>query len=123
MSISSVSGFLGAVNQVGSSSSTRQNTPTSPLQNDLEQIREKGLSAWAHEQQMEKLKQKIRDQILSERKLSEDDLAAMPAVQRESVEAEIQKLIEEKILEALKAAIEEAARKGKTQAVLVDISV
>ena len=123
MSISSVGAFLGAVGSVGSTSSTRQNTPSSPLQADLDQIREKGLSAWAHDQQMEKLRQKLRDQILSDKKLNEEALAAMPDAQRDSVEAEIQKLIEEMLQQAMKTAVEEAASKGKTQAVLIDISV
>ncbi|MFN3878261.1 MAG: hypothetical protein ACK4MH_07780 [Brevundimonas sp.] len=123
MSISSVSAFIGAVGSVGSSLSAGQNQPSSTLDRDLDQIREKGLSAWAHDQQMEKLKEKLRAQVLSDKKLSEDDLAAMPTEQRSSVETEIQKMIEDMIREAMKTAMEEAATKGKTQAVLLNISV
>lgn len=123
MSISSVSAFLGAVSSVGSALSTRQNSPSSPLGDDLDQIREKGLSAWAHEQQMEKLKERLRAEVLAGKAMSEQDVAALPAEQQLSVEAEIEKMIVQKLQEAMQRAVEEAAETGQTQAILVDISV
>ncbi len=123
MSISSVSNLLGASTLTGFSSAPRQNKPASMLQSDLDGIREKGLRAWAHEQQLEKLKARLRDEILSDKKLRESDLAAMPTDVRNSFEAEIQKLIEQKLQEAVQTAVEDASSNGKTQAILVDISV
>jgi hypothetical protein len=123
MSISSVSGFLGGVGSVGQSESAGQNKPTSSLQNDLDQIREKGLSAWAHEQQMEKLKERFRDQVLSDKNMSESDVAAMPTEARATVEDEIAKMVAQKLQEAMEAQVKDAAAQGKTQAVLLNISV
>ena len=40
---------------------------------DLDQIREKGFSVWAHDQQMEKLKERLRAEVLSDKKMSESD--------------------------------------------------
>ena len=107
----------------GPSSSAGQNKPTSTLQNDLQQIREKGLRAWAHDQKMEKLKEKLRDQVLSEKKITEDGLAAMPSAQRAAIEGDIEKLIAEKLEEVMKGEVEKAAKEGKSQAVLLDILV
>ncbi|KDP93943.1 MAG: hypothetical protein KJ728_01075 [Alphaproteobacteria bacterium] len=123
MSISSVSSFLGSVGSVGQSASAGQNKPTSVLQNDLDQIREKGLSAWAHEQQMEKLKARLREQVLSDKNMSERDVAALPKEARATIEDEIAKLVAQKLQEALEAKVKDAAAQGKTQAVLLNISV
>ena len=123
MSISSVSGFLGGVGSVSQSVSAGQNKPTSVLQNDLDQIREKGLSAWAHEQQMEKLKARLREQVLSDKNMSERDVAALPKEARATIEDEIAKLVAQKLQEALEAKVKDAAAQGKTQAVLLNISI
>lgn len=124
MTISSVSQFLtgAAVADVGSL--TRQKSPTpSALASIREEIREKGLSAWAHEQKMETLKARLRPQILEQKDLSEAAIGAMPPDQQVSVEAEIEKLIADKLQDAMKAAMEEAAETGKSTAILIDIAV
>ena len=90
---------------------------------DLDQIREKGLSAWAHEQQMEKLKARLREQVLSDKNMSERDVAALPKEARATIEDEIAKLVAQKLQEALEAKVKDAAAQGKTQAVLLNISV
>lgn len=125
VSLSSVTPYLNAMQDAGLAPPTRQKTPTASLMpaSTVDEIREKGLSAWAHEQRMEGLKARLRTQILADKKISEQDLAGMPAEQRDSVEAEIQKLIEQKLKEALQKAVEDAAKTGKTEAVLVDIAV
>jgi hypothetical protein len=101
----------------------RQEKPPSILDRDLDKIREKGLQAWAQEERLEKLKDKIRQEILKDKKLTEDDLAAMPEEQRLSIEAEIEEIIAKMIEEAIRTAVEEAMKKGKTQGVVLDISV
>ena len=122
MSISSVSGFLGAMG-VTNAPAARQEKPTSALDGDLDEIRQKGLSAWAHEQQMEKLKERLRAEILSDRKLTEGDVAAMTPESRTSVEDEIARLIEQRLQQAMEAEVQNAAEQGKTQGVVLDISV
>ncbi|MFC5372107.1 hypothetical protein ACFPIF_06075 [Brevundimonas faecalis] len=88
---------------------------------ELDEVREKGLTAWAREQKMETLKAKLRAQVLADKKLSEDGLARLAPGERASVEQEIAKLIEQKLQEAMQETMEEAARTGKTQAVFLDI--
>ncbi|MDQ1154580.1 hypothetical protein [Brevundimonas sp. SORGH_AS_0993] len=126
MSISSVGGFQGAIGAmgfVGAANAARQEKPSSSLAGDLDQIRQKGLGAWAHDQQMEKLRQRLRAEVLSDRHMTEGDVAAMKPESRASIEDEIAKLIDQKLQEAMKAKVEDAAGKGKTEAVLLNISV
>ncbi|WP_299172623.1 hypothetical protein [uncultured Brevundimonas sp.] len=123
MSVSSLNGSIGNVASVGLALSTGKYQPTSSIQGDLDQIREKGFSVWAHDQQMEKLKERLRAEVLSDKKMSESDVAAMPAEHQATVEDEIAKLVAQKLQEAMKAKVQEAAETGKTTAVLVDISV
>lgn len=123
MSISAVSGFLGSLSSLSGSTSAGQKAPVAVASSDLDQIREKGLSAWAHDQQMEKLKQQLRDKILSDKKMSEGDVAAMPAEQRATIEDEIARLIMQRLQEAMETKVKDAAEQGKTQAVLLNISV
>ncbi|MFN6982952.1 MAG: hypothetical protein ACK4NU_13595 [Brevundimonas sp.] len=123
MSISSVSGFLGAMGTAGTPYLARQEKPASTLDRDLDKIREKGFQAWAQEERLEKLKDKIRQELLTDKKLTEDDLAAMPEEQRLSIEAEIEDIIAKMIEEAIRTAVEDAIKEGKTQGVVLDISV
>jgi len=123
MSISSVSGFLGSVGLANASQQARQERPASTLNRDLDGIREKGLRAWAKEQQLETLKQTLRASVLEDQNLTEKELAAMPDNMRLSAEAQVEDLIGRMIQEAMQAAVEEAAKTGKTKAVLLDISV
>ncbi|RZJ39936.1 MAG: hypothetical protein EON86_13435 [Brevundimonas sp.] len=89
----------------------------------MTEIREKGLSEWAREQKMEALKAKIRDQILGENRLTESGVAALPVQQRNSVEDQIAQLVQQKLEETLQRSMDDAARSGRTEAVLLDISV
>lgn len=125
MAISSVNGFLGGLAGLMGSSSARQNSPASinTARTEMDEIREKGLSEWAREQKMEALKAKIRAEVLSENKLTEDGVAQMSVEQRNSVEDEIARLIQQKMEETMQRSMEEAARSGKTEAVLLDIMV
>ncbi|MFN3558643.1 MAG: hypothetical protein ACK4UQ_05080 [Brevundimonas sp.] len=125
MSISSVAGFLGNLAGLSGTGSTRQNAPleASSARSDMTEIREKGLSEWAREQKMEALKAKIRDQILGENRLTESGVAALPVQQRNSVEDQIAQLVQQKLEETLQRSMDDAARSGKTEAVLLDISV
>ncbi|QYC10233.1 hypothetical protein [Brevundimonas nasdae] len=72
---------------------------------------------------MKKLKEKLRDQVLSAKKITENDLAAMPSAQRAAIEGDIEKLIAEKMEEMMKAEVKKASEEGKSQAVLLDILV
>ena len=122
MSISSVGSFLSSIPGFGQTEPARQNSPTVSLaRSEMDAIRDKGLTAWAHEQKIEALKEKLRAQILSDRKLSEEGIAGLSSEQRASVEDEIAKLVEQKLKEAMEQAIEDAARTGQTKAVFLDI--
>ena len=122
MSISPVSSFLRDVPGIGKTDPAGQNSPTvSPARSEIDAIREKGLTVWAHEQKIETLKEKLRAQILADRNLSEDSIAGLSSDERTSLEDEIAKLVEQKLKEAMERAIEDAARTGQTKAVFLDI--
>lgn len=122
MSISSVGSFLSGIPGFGATDPARQNSPTLSLaRTEMDAIREKGLTAWAHEQKIEALKEKLRAQILADRNLSEEGVANMSSEERVSLEDEIAKLIEQKLKEAMEEAMEEAASTGQTRAVFLDI--
>lgn len=94
----------------------------------LDEVKKKGIYAWAQEQKWEKLKEKIRAQIMSERGLTEDSLSGMNAADRQSAEASIQEEITRRIQEAMRTEFETKARQnaqeGKAAApAIIDISV
>lgn len=125
MSISSVSGFLGGLAGLMGSNATRQNSPVevSPARSDLDQIREKGLSEWAREQKMEALKARLRAEVLSDKGMSEQGVTGLPFEQRNSVEDEVARMIQQKMEETIQRSMDDAARTGKTEAILLDIVV
>jgi hypothetical protein len=129
MSISLVNGFLGAVGGLTGADPTRQNSPSSrsslqsAARSDMEDIRQKGLTEWAREQKMEALKAKIRAQVLSDKGMTEQGVAGLSNDQRTSIEDEIAKLIQQKMEEVIQQQMQDAARSGKTEAVLLDIMV
>lgn len=125
MSISLVSGVLGGLSGLMGSSSTRQNSPeaVSSARSEMEEIRLKGLTEWAREQKMEALKEKIRAEFLSQNKLTEEGVASLSTEQRGSIEEEIARMIQQKMEEAMQRSMDDAARTGKTEAVLLDIMV
>ena len=65
--------------------------------------------------------EKIRAQVLSDNKMSEQGLDSLPAEQKGSVEQEIARLIEQKLQEAMERSVQDAARRGQTQGVFLDI--
>ena len=125
MSISMVSGFLGGLAGLMGSETTRQNSPASvsTARSEMDEIREKGLTEWAREQKMEALKAKLRDEVLSSQGLTEQGVASLPETQRTSIEDEIARMIQQKMEETMQRSMDDAARSGKTKAVLLDIMV
>ncbi|HWW12218.1 MAG TPA: hypothetical protein VN018_06860 [Brevundimonas sp.] len=125
MSISMVSGFLGGLAGLMGSETTRQNSPASvsTARSEMDEIREKGLTEWAREQKMEALKAKLRDEVLSSQGLTEQGVASLPEQQRTSIEDEIARMIQQKMEETMQRSMDDAARSGKTEAVLLDIMV
>lgn len=124
MSLSLVSGFLGTIAGLSGAGTTRQNSPQlSAARSEREEIREKGLSEWAREQKMEALKAKIRAEVLSQNKLTEDGLRGLPTGELISIEDEIARMIQQKLEETIQQQVADAARSGKTEAVLLDIMV
>ena len=94
----------------------------------LADIRKKGIYAWAQEQKMEALKAKIRQQILADRKLDENQLKAMNPEDRASAETSIEEEITRRIKEAMQQSFEgqakQAAADGKPpKPMIIDISV
>ena len=90
---------------------------------EIDEIREKGFTAWAHDKKMEALRKRIEDEILAQRGLTEEGVAALPEADRTTVETEIARLIEERLQQTMEAQVEEAAQGGKTEGVLLNIMV
>lgn len=119
---------LGALGQVGTTDSARSTPPSAAelaatkaeaakvrQQSDLEQIRDKGIYAWAQEQKLARLKEKIRAEVIAERGGS-TDLAA--------IEGEVARRVQEAMGQALKAEASDAARRGEpAKPMIIDISV
>ena len=81
----------------------------------LDEIREKGIYAWAQEQKLEKLKEKIRAEVMAERD-GTTDVAA--------VEGEVARRVKEAMEEALKAEATVAAKRNEpARPMIIDISV
>ncbi len=94
----------------------------------LAAVRDKGVYAWAQEQKLEKLKEKIRQQVMAEHKMDDAALSRLDPAQRASAEKSIEDEIAERIQEAMKSALEgeakSAARQGKSPSpMIIDISV
>lgn len=80
----------------------------------LDEVRKKGIYAWAQEQRFEKLKARIREQVTS----------ANPDADPAEIESEITRQIREAIEQALKDEASAAARRGEPpKPMIIDISV
>jgi hypothetical protein len=94
----------------------------------LDEIKEKGIYAWAQEQKMEKLKERIRDQVMAKQGLDEKGLAAMEPEARAKAEAtieeEIARLVKQAMEDAMQGKVAKAEDEQKpTTAMIIDISV
>lgn len=94
----------------------------------LNEIKEKGIYAWAQEQKLEKIEAKARQLVLEKRGLTEDDLAKMPEDERAATELSIQEAIAQLVKEALQknmANKSAANADGQTSTgpMIIDISV
>ena len=92
----------------------------------LDAIRDKGIYQWAKEQQVEKLKEKIRAQVLQARGTSEADLAKLDPKARATTEASIEEEIARRIKEAMLQELEHQARSdqgGKQGPAIIDIRI
>lgn len=71
----------------------------------IDEIKEKGLAEWAHEQWLERIREKARQTALADLGLTEDDVAAMSP----EMQARIEELIKQVVDEAVRQATEKAA--------------
>ncbi len=80
----------------------------------LDEIREKGIYAWAQEQKLEKLKEKIEAEVRS----------ANPDADPATIDSEVARLVKEAMEEALKTEAAEAAKRGEpAKPMIIDVSV
>lgn len=93
----------------------------------LDAIREKGIYQWAQEVKAEKLKEKLRAEILESRGTSEGDLAKLDPKQRASTESSIAEELARRIKEAMLEMLENQAKadpEGKQAGpAIIDIKV
>ena len=95
---------------------------------DLDEVREKGLYAWAQEKKFEALKDKIRKEMEAEKGLDEGTLSAMSPEERakvmSSLEAEIAKRVQEVMRDTLTEEAKKAAKAGRpAQPMIIDVAV
>lgn len=74
----------------------------------IAEILEKGLVDWAHEKWLEKIREKARQSALSEMGLTENDLASLSPEMQEQIE----RMIAEKVDEAIRSALDDAAKEN-----------
>ena len=74
----------------------------------IAEILEKGLVDWAHEKWIERIREKARQAALSEMGLTEKDLASMTPEMQEQIE----RMIAEKVEEAVRTALDDAAKEN-----------
>ena len=80
----------------------------------LDEIREKGIYAWAQEQKLEQLKEKIEAEVRS----------ANPDADPATIESEVARLVKEAMEQALKTEAAESAKRGEpAKPMIIDISV
>lgn len=80
----------------------------------LDEIREKGIYAWAQEQKLEKLKEKARAEVM----------ASNPDADPATIESEVARLVKEAMEQALKTEATESAKRGEpAKPMIIDISV
>lgn len=90
----------------------------------LNEIKEKGIYAWAQEVKMEKLKERIREQVLDSRGMDEKSLASASDDVAKSIEEEIARLIKDALQKNLEGKVQQAAQDGQpTGPMIIDISV
>ena len=90
----------------------------------LDEVRQKGLYQWAQETKFEKLKEKIREQIMAERGLDAAGVDALNDDQRSSLEQEIAKRVQEVMQEAMSGEAKAAQAEGRPpKPMIIDISV
>jgi predicted component of type VI protein secretion system len=92
--------------------------------NLLNEIKEKGIYAWAQEVKMDKLKEKIREQVLDSKGMDEQSLANAPDDVAKSIQEEIARLINDAMQKNLEGRAQQAAQDGQpTGPMIIDISV
>lgn len=83
---------------------------------ELASIREKGFSAWVRDTQMEKLKEKLREQVMSEMGVDEDSMAQLSPVMQQILEQKIQEEVDKRLQE--EQAKQQQQQDGKNQSAL-----
>lgn len=92
--------------------------------NLLNEIKEKGIYAWAQEVKMDRLKEKIREQVLDSKGMDEQSLANAPDDVAKSIQEEIARLINDAMQKNLEGRAQQAAQDGQpTGPMIIDISV
>jgi hypothetical protein len=85
----------------------------------IDEIKEKGLAEWAHEQWLERIREKARQTALADLGLTEDDVAAMAPDMQARIEQMIKEVVEEAVRQAVEKAAGENGEKRSNQAMVV----
>lgn len=80
----------------------------------IDEIKEKGLANWAHEEWLKRIREKARQTALASMGLTEDDVAAMSPEMQARVEAMIKEVVEEAVRQATEKASGENGEKQQS---------
>lgn len=83
---------------------------------EMDAIKEKGFSAWVRDTQLEKLKEKLREQIMAEMGVDDDSMAKLSPVMQQILEQKIQEEVDKRVQE--EQAKQQQQQDGQSQSVL-----
>lgn len=82
----------------------------------IDEIKEKGLAEWAHEQWLERIREKARQTALADLGLTEDDVASMSPEMQARIEEMIKQVVEEAVRQATEKAVGDNGEKQTGEA-------
>ncbi len=124
----SLGGTIGKPQTAADKAKAAQDASAAQQASDLAEIRKKGLYAWAQEKKWEKLKEKIREEVLKEHGLTEQSISSMDPQARAGVENSVEQEVAERVKAAMETSLKSQAKDGDGQkkpatAMIINIQV
>lgn len=121
MSVSSVNSFVNIFTP-GSVAISGQTPPgRNPTEAAPREIGESGSAPFNHRHLIDGAKERLRAVVMAEKDIDSNTLNAMSSEERKSAEAEIGKLVNQKLQETMQRMQQDAAGSGKTEGALLDL--
>lgn len=121
MSVSSVNSSVNIMSPASAAISRQTPPGRNPTDTTPKEIGDSGSTPFNHQHLIEGMKEKLRAQIMTEKDMDASTLNAMSSEERKSVEAEIGRLVSQKLQETMQRMQQDAAVAGKTEGALLNI--